>query len=225
MTTVASLTYIVASWMRYLVFYEKLVLTSDTLQDSITLEDEKPRRPNVDENRRMRQPPPPAPRRRDGPPGPNHRPSQSQEEALRARKPQGGEPRRPPGGSSESPHKRPERRPRRNSDSSLLIDIEKPLTEEEKKARDARRRERERRHRPSRPNRKVDLIDQLDMTGIHGVGCKFQSCAASPLQFSAANVPKYIMEPLLKLTKLSTTTDPSTPATLTGTARAAAVLQ
>lgn len=141
--------------------------TAEELFDSITLEDEKPRRPNVDENRRMRQPPPPAPRRRDAPPAPNHRPTQSQEEALRTRKPQGGESRRPPGGSSES---RPERRPRRNSDSSLLIDIEKPLTEEEKKAHDARRRERERRHRPSRPNRRVDLIDQLDMTGIHGVG-------------------------------------------------------
>lgn len=83
---------------------------------------------------------------------------------------EGGGSRRP-SGPSHSPHRRPERRPRprRNSDSSLLIDIEKPLTEEEKKARDARRRERERRHRP---NRKVDLIDQLDMTGVYGPGGK-----------------------------------------------------
>lgn len=168
------------------------MLTSDALQDSITLEDEKPRRPNADENRRMKQPPPPVPRRRDAPPAPGHRPTQSQEDALRTRKPQGGESRRPPGGASDSPHKRPERRPRRNSDSSLLIDIEKPsLTEEEKKARDARRRERERRHRPSRPSRRVDLIDQLDMTGIHGVGCKFpETCQTLLLRISRQQCPR-----------------------------------
>lgn len=146
-------------------------LTREALQDSITLEDGPPKRPSGDENRRMNNRPPP---RSNGQPGPSHKPTQSQEEARRARKMEGGGPRRPDG-PSQSPHKRPERRPRprRNSDSSLLIDIEKPLTEEEKKARDARRRERERRHRPSRPNRKVDLIDQLDMTGVYGPGGKF----------------------------------------------------
>lgn len=106
-----------------------------------------------------------------------------------------GGPRRPDG-PSQSPNKRTERRPRprRNSDSSLLIDIEKPLTEEEKKARDARRRERERRHRPSRPDRKVDLIDKLDMTGIYGPGGKFPATRFPPKQhvpeiFPAANSP------------------------------------
>lgn len=89
---------------------------------------------------------------------------------MRARRMQSSGPR--PGGPSQSPHKRAERRPRRNSDSSLLIDIEKPLTEEEKKQRDARRREKEGRHRQQRPNKRVDVIDQLDATSIFGIGGK-----------------------------------------------------
>lgn len=88
----------------------------------------------------------------------------------------GGPPR--PAGPPGSPQRRPqERRPRRNSDSSLLIDIEKPLTDEEKKAKEARRRERERRARegkekdPKKPSRRIDVIDQLDATSIYGTGC------------------------------------------------------
>jgi len=87
----------------------------------------------------------------------------------------GGPPR--PSGSQASPPRRPrERRPRRNSDSSVLIDVEKPLTEEEKKAKEARRRERERRARegkdkdPKKPSRRLDIIDQLDATSIYGTG-------------------------------------------------------
>jgi hypothetical protein len=49
-----------------------------------------------------------------------------------------------------------------------------PLTEEEKKERDARRRERERRRREAKDkkpsNRKLDIIDQLDATSIFGTG-------------------------------------------------------
>jgi len=76
-----------------------------------------------------------------------------------------------------SPQKRVERRPRRNSESSVMS-TEKPLTEEEKKQRELRRRERERRHRDRdgkekpRPNRRMDIIDQLDATSIYGTGCK-----------------------------------------------------
>jgi hypothetical protein len=107
--------------------------------------------------------------------GSHHRPTRSQEEAMRARRmhPPGGPPR--PGGPSTSPGKRTERRPRRNSDSSLL-GSDKPVTEEEKKAREARRKERERRHREGkdkpRTNRKLDIIDQLDATSIFGTGSK-----------------------------------------------------
>lgn len=206
-------------------------LTSDTLQDSITLEDEKPKRPSGDENRRMNNQAG-APRRNE-PAGPSHRPTASQEDSMRAKRMQGGGSRRPDG-PSQSPHRRTERRrPRRNSDSSLLIDIEKPLTEEEKKARDARRRERERRHRPSRPNRKVDLIDQLDMTGVYGIGGKFPARhlptlgLSSPPQTSATTPmsPFRPEDPTNIAMQPSTMTDPSTHATPTETARAAVVLR
>jgi hypothetical protein len=79
-----------------------------------------------------------------------------------------------------------ERRPRRNSDSSVR-DPDKPLTEEEQKAKEARRRERERRHREAKDkdkakptNRRMDIIDQLDATSIFGTGCK--PCVCSPPQ-------------------------------------------
>lgn len=145
------------------------MLTAASLQDSITLADDEPQRTNGDKDSQTKQQPPRPPRRDGKPSDPNHRPSRSKEDAMRARRLQAGGPRRP-SGPSESPHKRSERRPRRNSDSSLLIDFEKPLTEEEKKARDARRREREKKSRPSRPSRKVDLIDQLDATSVYGFG-------------------------------------------------------
>jgi hypothetical protein len=57
------------------------------------------------------------------------------------------------------------------------LDPERPLTEEEKKAREARHRERERRHRHAKEHpkkgRKLDIIDQLDATSIFGTGCTF----------------------------------------------------
>lgn len=137
--------------------------TAEELFDSLILDDDKSSKPKSDENKR------PPPKNGQPRPGPNHRPTRSQEEAMRARRIQAGGSSRP-GGPSQSPHKRVERRPRRNSDSSLLIDIEKPLTEEETKQRDARRREKERKHRQQRPNKKVDVIDQLDATSIFGIG-------------------------------------------------------
>lgn len=66
-----------------------------------------------------------------------------------------------------------DRRPRRNSDSSV-VDSDKLLTEEEKKAREARRQARQRdaaKDRAKPVNRKLDLIDQLDATSIYGTGC------------------------------------------------------
>ncbi|KAI1099304.1 Pal1-domain-containing protein [Jackrogersella minutella] len=110
------------------------------------------------------------PRGRGAPPSSSHRPTRSQEEALRAR--------RMPSASigdkdrlSASQKKPTERRPRRNSDSSML---EKPAADDDKKARELRRKERERRHRDgkdkTRTGRKLDIIDQLDATGIYGTG-------------------------------------------------------
>ena len=105
---------------------------------------------------------------------------------MRARRMLAGGPK--PGGPSQSPHKRMERRPRRNSDSSLLIDIEKPLTEEEAKQRDARRREREKRHRQHRPNKKVDVIDQLDGTSLFGLGGRSRWPSLSQFKFVGGGV-------------------------------------
>jgi len=149
--------------------------TAEELFDSLTIDDKKQSRPNGGPSSTNR--PPDQPGRR-GPPPPGHRPSRSQEEAMRQRRLQGGNGGPPrPSGSQASPPRRPrERRPRRNSDSSVLIDVEKPLTEEEKKAKEARRRERERRARegkdkdPKKPSRRLDIIDQLDATSIYGTG-------------------------------------------------------
>ncbi|KAH8654500.1 Pal1 cell morphology protein-domain-containing protein [Tricladium varicosporioides] len=118
---------------------------------------------------------------RSGPSG--HRPTRSQEEALRARKPGGPSKSRPTGeldifadpaeGSSSSRT----RRVRRNSDSSVLSKNGKLLDSEEEKKR-AERRRRERRHRERdakdgksrKPDRKLDIIDKLDVTSIYGTG-------------------------------------------------------
>ncbi|TEA10054.1 Protein PAL1 [Colletotrichum sidae] len=162
--------------------------TAEELFDGLSINDKKPSRPDGNRPPTNRPPGPPGrdnmpPPGRRGPPPPGHRPSRSQEEAMRQRRMQGngnnsvssGPPR--PAGPPGSPQRRPqERRPRRNSDSSLLIDFEKPLPEEEKKAKEARRRERERRAReskekdPKKPSRKIDIIDQLDATSIYGTG-------------------------------------------------------
>ncbi|KAH8886757.1 Pal1-domain-containing protein [Thozetella sp. PMI_491] len=155
--------------------------TAEELFDSLTIEEKKgppPPRPGPPKDGSRpppRRPPPgrenmPPPGRRGPPPGPHHRPTRSQEEALRARRLQGGRPQ----DDNRSPSRRPDpRRPRRNSESSVA-DPDKPLTEEEKKAREQRRRERERRHREHKDkkptNRKLDIIDQLDATSIYGTG-------------------------------------------------------
>ena len=119
-----------------------------------------------------------------------HRPSRSQEEAMRARRGAPGSISKPrPTGDldifadpSEGPSSRRSegRRLRRNSDSSVAD--RKPLDpEEEKRRQERRRRERERRHRErdskdpksKKPDRKLDIIDKLDVTSIYGTGCKF----------------------------------------------------
>lgn len=100
----------------------------------------------------------------------------------------------------ESPPKKTERRPRRNSESSIM---DKPLTEEEKKAKEARRREREKRRaegKDKKPSRRLDLIDQLDATSIYGTGCEMQPPSPTPSSGDANQT-----------TQCSTTTGRSTP--------------
>ncbi|KAF5019220.1 hypothetical protein F66182_8779 [Fusarium sp. NRRL 66182] len=89
---------------------------------------------------------PPSRRGENGPPqNGNHRPTRSQEEALRARRMQssGAQP------QPSSPQRRaPQGRPRRNSESSLIDFDARPITEEEKRMIEAaRRREYERQRR------------------------------------------------------------------------------
>lgn len=159
-------------------------LTAEEIFGALTLEDKAvaaPPRPDAAKPPQGRRGPPPpgrenvAPGNRTGPPS-HHRPSRSQEEALRARKQQG-----PATGdligsfepASRSPQRRQERRPRRNSESSIM-GADKILNEEERKARDQKRRDRERRHREGKDkkpvSRKLDIIDQLDATSIYGTG-------------------------------------------------------
>ncbi|KAJ9155442.1 Pal1-domain-containing protein [Pleurostoma richardsiae] len=138
--------------------------TAEDLFGDLTIEDKTSVRPppvNRPGAPRGENVPPPGRR-----PPPNHRPTRSQEEAMRARRMRDG-----PGESS--PQRGKGSRPRRNSESSVA-DHEKPLTEEERKARDSRRQERERRHRDRKekpkPSRKMDIIDRLDSTSIFGTG-------------------------------------------------------
>ncbi|PYI07933.1 Pal1-domain-containing protein [Aspergillus sclerotiicarbonarius CBS 121057] len=80
-----------------------------------------------------------------------------------------------------------DRRPRRNSESSIMERTPKPVdTEEERRRRERRRRERERegrhkdgkdgkdakdgKHRSKKSNYHMDIIDKLDVTSIYGTG-------------------------------------------------------
>jgi hypothetical protein len=81
---------------------------------------------------------------------------------------------------STSPRKSGERRPRRNSESSVLGATNPKSSDpenDEKRRQERRRREREKRHRErdpknKKPDRKLDIIDQLDATSIYGSGRK-----------------------------------------------------
>ncbi|KAG0651660.1 Pears and lemons 1 [Hyphodiscus hymeniophilus] len=119
-------------------------------------------------------------------PPPGHRPTRSQEEAMRARRAAASsESKSRPTGEldifadpSESPKKSDARRIRRNSESSIA---ERKLLspEEEKKRQERKRRERKHREREGstskskKPDRKLDIIDKLDVTSIYGTGSVF----------------------------------------------------
>jgi len=132
----------------------------------------------IEDEDRRRAPPRPMPGRSGTDPRTGHRPSRSEEEERnRQRGPPRGppRPRGPPEPRRHSPDRR-ERRPRRNSDSSI---IDKAAQEKEDRRRRERRREREREERErdgksgstSKKVRKpqgLDLIDKLDVTGIYG---------------------------------------------------------
>ncbi|WZH48892.1 Pal1 cell morphology protein-domain-containing protein [Fusarium acuminatum] len=119
-------------------------LSAEEIFNSMTL-DENNERARQQAARRPSNGPPPRRGENAPPKDGNHRPTRSQEEAIRARRMQGSGPRPQPS----SPQRRgPSRRPRRNSESSLVDFDARPITEEEKKMIEAaRRREYERQRR------------------------------------------------------------------------------
>ena len=107
-------------------------------------------------------------------PPPGHRPSQSEED----RKRMVGRPRGPSGQLdifADPPEltKIRERRPRRNSDTSVREKTNKLLDPEDDKRRQERKQREARRHGKSKtPSRRLDIIDKLDVTSIYGTGRK-----------------------------------------------------
>lgn len=101
---------------------------------------------------------------------PVHRPSNSEEEKRRQQS-------RPEmdifADQFELKSRDPNRRPRRNSESSVR---DKPAMdpEEEKKRKERKYRESKRNGSKSgKPNKKLDVIDKLDVTSIYGTGCMY----------------------------------------------------
>ncbi|RAR00011.1 membrane associated protein pal1 [Stemphylium lycopersici] len=136
----------------------------------------------IDDNDKRRAPPRPAASRSGTDPRATHRPSRSEEERLRMREaPRGGSrPRGPPSLSRPPQLNSPERRettrrPRRNSESSIID--RGSLDPREERRRRERRRERDERAKDAkdpktgkrvRKPQGLDLIDKLDVTGIYG---------------------------------------------------------
>ena len=119
----------------------------------------------------------------------SHQASKSHEDEQRRLR-YGGKPRAPNTLDvfADPPDGRRTRRPRRNSDSSLVDKNEKRASSTERKREWARKADAERRQlreaqrdgitpRPvtaskaSKPSKRLDIIDQLDVTSIYGTGC------------------------------------------------------
>ena len=117
-----------------------------------------------------------------------HRPSRSNEEEKQ-RQLNGGKPIGPSQGLDifADPPDAKQRRPRRNSDSSLVEKsgkLQDPETERRRRDRERRHKEREARHKDGKgrihgasskskkPSQRLDIIDSLDVTSIYGTGCK-----------------------------------------------------
>ncbi|KAL6158086.1 hypothetical protein ACJBU6_03891 [Exserohilum turcicum] len=161
-----------------------LVDMSATMKDSpkkSTFADDLLKSLSIDDGEKKKPPPPsrPAPGRSGTDPRATHRPSRSDEERQRVRDTSRGppRPRGPPGSRPphpDSPERRETRRPRRNSDSSI---VDRSLDPREERRRRERRREREERSKDGkdpktgkriRKPQGLDLIDKLDVTGIYG---------------------------------------------------------
>lgn len=105
-----------------------------------------------------------------GPP-PGHRPSQSEEERKRnGARPRGGAGDQLDIFADPQPVRRPhDRRPRRNSDTSVRDLNSTPLDPDREKRRQDRKRK-EKRKATKAPSKRLDIIDKLDVSSIFGTG-------------------------------------------------------
>ena len=148
------------------------------LQENLSFDDKSPRRapapPQANGVSRGAENIPPKPQGRMPPPG--HRPSHSKEERERM----AGRSRGPAGqldifADPPDMAKARERRPRRNSDTSIISGekTRKFLDPDDERRRLERRQRDAKRHGKSKPaSRRLDVIDKLDVTSIYGTGRK-----------------------------------------------------
>ncbi|KAF2264904.1 Pal1-domain-containing protein [Lojkania enalia] len=134
----------------------------------------------LDDSAEKRAPPRGPPKGNGALPHQGHRPSRSEEEERRLHGPPRGppRPRGPPGPGSRppqqsSPERREIRRPRRNSESSMIdkgsLSVEEECRRRERrKERDERARDGKSRSRRVRKPQGLDIIDKLDVSGIYG---------------------------------------------------------
>lgn len=125
-----------------------------------------------------RRPPPPPPTHANGPgtrpenmtPRPRGPPLSLEDERRRVT----GNPRGPPGELNifaDQADKSRERRPRRNSDTSIREKTPKLLDpNDDRRKRERRPRDPRRDGKPRGPSRRLDVIDKLDVTSIYGTG-------------------------------------------------------
>jgi hypothetical protein len=175
------------------------------VQENLSFVEKSPRRapppPQTNGASRRAENVPPRPQSKIPPPG--HRPSYSKEERERT----GGRTRGPTGqldifADPPDTAKVRERRPRRNSDTSIISGekTRKFLDPDDERRRLERRQREARRHGKSKPpSRRLDIIDKLDVTSIYGTGRKL--------------IPSPLTCRVCSRLKSSITTDPLMPAT------------
>lgn len=129
----------------------------------------------IDDGEKRKAPPRPPPNRSGTDPRAGHRPTRSDEEREKMRGgPRGPpRPRGPPPPRRGSPEHRENRRPRRNSESSMvdkgsLDPTEERRRRERRKDRDDKTKDGKSGQRRVRRPQGLDLIDKLDVTGIYG---------------------------------------------------------
>lgn len=88
-----------------------------------------------------------------------------------------------------TPEKAESRRPRRNSESSVVSAEDKKRRERKQREREARGKDgRPQNHRSGKSERKVvrglDIIDKLDVTGVYGPGCKLSNPITSTYEIN-----------------------------------------